>query len=257
MTNAQIPDTAQVYSESMQKNIPALIILPENYDASATKLTYPALYMLHGHSGDFIGYYFHMADLQTLANQYQMILVCPDGGYNSWYMDAPIGTDCKYETFISFELTSYVDKNYSTRPHKDSRAICGISMGGYGALYNAIRHPDIFGAAGSMSGAVDFTPFPTEWQLSDRLGPYLLNKKRWESYSLINMIGEIPKDLAILVDVGVRDFFVQVNRNFHNKLLQAHIPHDYIEREGDHDWNYWANACRFQMLFFHHFFNKS
>ena len=257
VVDAQLPDTVQVYSRSMHKNIPALVVLPEGYSTEDESVTYPTLYMLHGYSGDHIGFYFHVPDLQELSDKYKMILVCPDGGFNSWYMDAPADKSCRYETFISSELVSYIDSNYRSRPERASRAICGLSMGGYGALFNAIRHPDIFGAAGSMSGGMDFTPFPNQWELSERLGPFLQHKKIWESYSLVNMIGKIEKDLALIIDVGIDDFFLGVNRHFHRKLLTAGIPHDYTERPGAHDWKYWSNATRFQLLFFHHFFNRS
>lgn len=254
MSESQIPDTAQVFSEAMQKHIPTLIILPEDYRQDATQ-TYPVLYMLHGYSGDCYGYYYHMPDLQVLCNRYQMILVCPDGGYNSWYIDSPFGNDCKYETFISKEIVQYIDNQYHTRTDRASRAICGLSMGGHGALYNAIRHPNTFGAVGSMSGGVDFTPFPMEWELKDRLGLYPFNKKLWEAHCVTNMIQHIPNDLKILIDCGIDDFFMPVNRTFHEKLLKSHIPHDYTERPGGHDWEYWANATRFQLLYFHHYFN--
>jgi S-formylglutathione hydrolase FrmB len=254
---AQLPDTIQVYSKSMQKNIPALVVLPEGCDTSDESLTYPVLYLLHGYSGDCIGYYFHIPDLQELADGHQMILVCPDGGYNSWYLDAPADPKCRYETFISSELVGFIDSHYPSRPDRSSRAIAGLSMGGYGALFNAIRHPDVFGAAGSMSGGMDFSPFPTQWELGERLGNYLHHKKVWKRYSLVNMVGQIDKDLSLIIDVGVDDFFLNVNRNFHRKLLEAGVPHDYTERAGGHDWTYWANATRFQLLFFHHFFNKS
>jgi S-formylglutathione hydrolase FrmB len=256
LSQAQVPDTAQVFSHAMQKHIPTLVVVPQDYNPQDSSNTYPVLFMLHGYSGDYIGYYFHMPDLQTLCDQYQMILVCPDGGFNSWYLDAPYGNDCKYETFISKELVQFIDNQYLTRPDRKSRAICGLSMGGHGALYNAIKHPDVFGAVGSMSGGVDFTPFPLEWELSDRLGQYPFNKKLWEAHCVTNMIQHIPNDLKILIDCGVDDFFMPVNRTFHDKLLKARIPHDYIERPGGHDWEYWANATRFQLLYFYHFFNQ-
>lgn len=257
MLNARLPDTVQVYSKAMRKHIPALIVLPEGYNELDSLVTYPTLYMLHGYSGDHIGYYFHVPDLQKQADQYRMILVCPDGGYNSWYMDAPASTSCKFETFISSELVQFIDRKYNSRTERSSRAICGLSMGGYGAIFNAIKHPDVFGAAGSMSGCMDFVPFPLQWELSDRLGPYLQHKKTWESYSLVGMTGQIRRDLSLIIDVGVDDFFLNVNRNFHRKLLQVGVSHDYTERSGGHDWNYWANATRFQLLFFHNYFNQS
>ncbi len=61
-----------------------------------------------------------------------MILVCPDGGYNSWYFDSPIDLTSKYETHISNEVVNYIDTNYKTIPDRNHRVITGLSMGGMG-----------------------------------------------------------------------------------------------------------------------------
>lgn len=250
------PDTIFVFSETMQKKIPALVVTPESY-ANDETTSFPTLYMLHGYSGDYLGFFDYMPDLQLLANEYSIILVCPDGTYNSWYLDSPYTQECSYETFISKELVANIDDLYRTNKNKNQRAIMGLSMGGHGALYNAFRNPAVFGAAGSMSGGVDLTPFPLEWEIRDRLGDYILNKKRWEENSVTNMTNLIPKNFPFIIDCGVDDFFINVNRTFHEKLLKAKIPHDYIERAGDHNWDYWANATRFQILFFNYFFQQN
>ena len=62
--------------------------------------------------------------------------------------------------------------------------------------------------------------------------------------------------LALIIDCGVSDFFYPDNRKVHQKMLELKIPHDYIERPGNHSWNYWANAVEFQLLFFHKFFRE-
>ncbi len=233
----------------MDRKIPALILLPENHQNEESK-TFPTLYMLHGYSGDYMGFSDYMEDLQDLSNLYQIIFICPDGAYNSWYLDSPYGSDCLFETFISKELVQYVDENFRSIKNKNQRAIMGLSMGGHGALYNAFRNSEIFGAAGSMSGGLDFTPFPMEWEINHRLGAFLTHQKRWHEHCVTNMIHLIPKEFPLIIDCGVDDFFIKVNRVFHEKLLKANIPHDYTERSGEHNWDYWANATRFQILFF-------
>lgn len=130
-------------------------------------------------------------------------------------------------------------------------------MGGHGALYLAFKHQDIFGAAGSMSGGVDIRPFPLNWDMSKRLGSYAGNQERWEKNTVINMVHLLtPNSLAICIDCGTEDFFFQVNKNLHDKLLERNIPHDFIVRPGVHDWDYWFNAVQYQLLFMHNFFVK-
>ena len=68
--------------------------------------------------------------------------------------------ESRYETFISKELIAYTDKNLNAIPDRSKRAITGLSMGGHGAMWNAIRHQDVFGAVGTTSGGMDIRPFP-------------------------------------------------------------------------------------------------
>jgi S-formylglutathione hydrolase FrmB len=131
-------------------------------------------------------------------------------------------------------------------------------MGGHGALFLAFRHQDVFGAAGSMSGGVDLRPFPNNWDIRDRIGLQREHPDRWESHSVVNLLYLLDKPtFRILIDCGTGDFFYEINRNLHEKMLERNIPHDFIERPGVHNWDYWQNAVKYQILFFHLFFNQS
>ena len=78
-----------------------------------------------------------------LPIDYDIIIVCPDGNKTRWYFDSPVDSSSQYETYISKELISEVDKKYNTNASKNGRAITGLSMGGHGALYIAFKHQDI------------------------------------------------------------------------------------------------------------------
>ncbi len=66
-----------------------------------------------------------------------------------------------------------------------------------------------------------------------------------------------PKDsIAIIMDCGVEDFIIEMSRMAHQRMLTLKIKHDYIERPGKHDWNYWATAVEYQLLYFRNFFDK-
>jgi S-formylglutathione hydrolase FrmB len=166
---AAIVDTIQVYSQSMQKNIKAVVITPDNY-ANAKEL--PVVYLLHGYSGNHLDWITKAKGFEKAADQYNLIIVCPDGGYGSWYWNSPVDPKSQYETFVSVELVKAIDAMYKTIKDRTGRAITGLSMGGHGALYLAIRHQDVFGAAGSMSGGVDIRPFPNNWDMAKQLGTY-------------------------------------------------------------------------------------
>jgi len=194
--------------------------------------------------------------IQSYADQYNIIIVCPDGASTSWYFDSPVDSTMRYETYVVTELISEVDSKYKTIPDRLGRAITGLSMGGHGAFYLAFRHQDVWGAAGSMSGGLDIRPFPERWAIAQRLGPYVENQAVWDKNTVINMVYLLnEKDLKLIFDVGVNDFFYNVNKAMHVKLLASNIPHDYIERPGKHTWSYWENSIKYQLLFFNNYFN--
>ncbi|GAB3024717.1 alpha/beta hydrolase family protein [Niabella terrae] len=244
-------DTVLTHSPSMNKDIKAVIITPDNYDKSKQ---YPVVYLLHGYSGNYANWSKSAAVVQA-PDLYELIIVCPDGGFGSWYWDSPVDPAFKYETYVSKELVDWVDARYATIKNARGRAITGLSMGGHGGLYLGIKHPDIFGACGSMSGGVDIRPFPNNWDMSKRLGKYAEYPERWEKNTVINLVHLIePNTLKIIIDCGTSDFFYQVNQELHEKLLLRNIPHDYITRPGGHTWSYWQNAVKYQLLFMNNFF---
>jgi S-formylglutathione hydrolase FrmB len=245
-------DTLHVMSKAMNKRITNLAIIPDDY---SYQKEYPVLYMLHGAGDDYSSWLKISPDLPMYADQYGIIIILPDGGKTSWYFDSPIDSNMQYETYVASELVDIVDTRYKTIRHKEGRAITGLSMGGHGAFYLAIRHPDIWGAAGSMSGGLDIRPFPNGWDIAKRLGTYVDNKDIWEQHTVTNMLNLLNGQTTKLIfDCGVDDFFYSVNKQVHEKLLVLKIPHDYIERPGGHRLEYWQNAVKFQLLYFNEYF---
>ncbi|MEO6522487.1 MAG: alpha/beta hydrolase family protein [Mucilaginibacter sp.] len=251
-------DTVETYSLAMHKNIRAIIIKPDNYKQLTTL---PTVYLLHGHGSNNSAWLRNAPVIKELADQYQLLLVCPDGNISSWYVDSPIDSNWRYETYVGLELVKWVDEHYKTIKNSGGRAITGFSMGGHGSLYLAFKHQDIFGAAGSTSGGVDIRPFSNSWKIADVLGTYKDHPNNWENNTVINMTGLlIPGKLALIIDCGTEDFFYKVNLNFHNILLENKIPHDFITRPGAHNWAYWSNSIIYQLAFFNEYFrskNKS
>ena len=252
--NAATVDTVLTHSTAMHKDIKAVVIKPADY---LTHKKFPVLYLLHGFSGNYSDWILKVPAIAKLADQYQVIIVCADGNFASWYYDSPVNKDWQYETYVSTELVDYVDKHYTTINNRSGRAITGLSMGGHGALYLAFKHQDIFGAVGSMSGGVDIRPFADSFDIEQVLGKYNEHPEVWEKNTVINMVFLLkPNSLAITFDCGYDDFFYPVNVAFHNELLMRKIPHDFTVRPGAHSWEYWGNSINYQMLFFSRYFNK-
>jgi len=142
------------------------------------------------------------------------------------------------------------------------RVITGLSMGGHGAMYLSTRHPDLFCAAGTMSGAMDmnFTRYAINEDfrksIRDRyqtlLGTSDPNDPLFTENSIVSMTETIKKNgLPVIIDCGVNDFLIEANRELHRRLVYNGTPHDYSERPGAHSWPYWENSLPYHVLFFY------
>ena len=256
-------DTVSVASASMQKTYKAAVVLPDSY--AKNKTTYPVLYLLHGGGGHFSDWLKLTPDKSTvknLADQYNLIIVLPEGETFGWYLDSPYDKGSQFETHITKEVIPFVDKTYRTIKSNKGRVITGLSMGGHGAMYLSSRHPDLFCAAGTMSGAMDmnWTRYKINddfaKSLADRhmklLGTSNPNDQVFADNSIVNMAETIKKNgLPIIIDCGVDDFLIEANRELHRRLVYNGTPHDYTERPGAHSWPYWQNSLPYHVLFFH------
>ena len=248
-------DTINIPSASMHRNIRCVVIKPKNYYSFPD--FYPVVYLLHGWSGNYAQWLKVAPQLKAAVDEYPMLIICPDGGFDSWYMDSPVDSSIRYESFVARELPLYIDLHYKTMADPSKRAISGLSMGGHGAMYMAIKHPESFGAAGSMSGGLDLRPFPDKWGISKDLGEEKDHADNWEKNSVISLVDNLKNNqLWIQFDCGVDDPFIEVNRKTHEKLLQLKINHEYTERPGEHNDAYWQNAVDYQLFGFKRFFEK-
>ncbi len=241
-------DTISVFSPKMKKEVKSVVIVPENY---SERKHYPVVYLLHGYSDNYAKWVKTVPSIKTLATEHQMILVCPDGGFSSWYFDSPIDSTYQYESYITKDLLTYVDAHYATIADRSARAITGLSMGGHGALYLAIRNKNLFAHAGSMSGGVDLRFSTKKYDIAKRIGSVETNPQEWDNRSVVNMVGDLKnKELDMIIDCGVDDFFYQINAALHRRLMSLGIDHDYTERPGAHNWEYWTNSIQYQLLYF-------
>jgi S-formylglutathione hydrolase FrmB len=249
-------DTVSILSNSMHRAIKCVVIKPDLYKHKVTK--FPVVYFLHGYGGSYSNCITRIPQLKDYADTYQMIIVCPDGAFSSWYFDSPVDTTFMFETHVAFEVVNFVDTHYRTLANKDHRAICGLSMGGHGAFFLALRHPDIFGAAAAMSGGMDLSDSRNKFDILKRIGDTITQASRWHNLSIIYMIEQYTNTpVKLLFDCGNKDIFIESNRRLHQKMLSLKIPHDYTERFGEHNWDYWRNSIPYHLLFFRNFFNKS
>ncbi len=248
-TSASVVETLKVHSDVMNRDIPVVVVRP------STTAKCPVVYLLHGAFANENKWLEVKPTLPAIADEKQMIFVTPYV-LNSWYFDSPVNKEFMYETFITKELIPWIDAHYPTLADRSHRAVTGLSMGGHGALYLSTRHLDLFGAAASMSGGVDIRLFPLNWNLPDVLGEMAANRQSWDEHSVMECVKTLKNgDLAIAFDCGESDFFIEVNRALHARLLSLGIDHDFTTRPGGHTDQYWSNSLDYQLLFFQKFFN--
>jgi diacylglycerol O-acyltransferase / trehalose O-mycolyltransferase len=235
------------------------ILLPAGYRARPQR-RYPVLYLLHGADSDYRSWTRYGA-AEAITARAPMIVVMPDGGTMGWYTDwyeneRPVRP--AWETYHVGELVPWVDAHFRTIAGRRGRAIAGLSMGGYGALSYAARHPGTFVAAASFSGALEIGS-EAAW------GPRSGNAARWRAHLPISLAGRLrslellelrtgngepgPLDKSATRSgcgaCGVERFLYPANVRLHERLRRlgiAHVWDDY--GPGTHDWPYWRRDLR-------------
>jgi S-formylglutathione hydrolase FrmB len=236
------------------------VFLPADYDAEPTRL-WPVTYFTAGTMNRFSAFR-DALDGESLTAGYPSIVVSPDansGYWSDWYNAGAFGPP-KYETFVIDQLIPLIDQRFRTIADRSRRAIFGISMGGYGAMMLAARHPDMFGAAATLSGAVDSNLPINAAVLSlsstfddapqDAIyGPRLTQEVRWRGHNPTDLAGNLrglalqvrtangtlnptigeggdPNDaLSCAVEAGVYSASV----NLHDRLSELGVPHDWVD----------------------------
>jgi S-formylglutathione hydrolase FrmB len=250
----------------MNKMYKAAVVLPSSYAKS--KANYPVMYLLHGaygHFNDWLSKTPNKNLLHQLADQNDMIIVMPEGETFSFYLDSPVNKGSQFETYITQEVVTKIDKTYRTIIDRKGRFITGLSMGGHGALYLSGKHPELFCAAGSMSGVADMGSLITaesKERITKLMEPVFgtegKSQEVYASYAVLGMVTQMKTNkLALIIDCGVDDFLIESNRELHRRLVYEKVSHDYTERPGAHTWDYWENALPYHVLFFSKVFTSN
>ncbi len=223
-----------------------LIILPTDYET--IQMDYPLVFLLHGWSGNY-NQWNENVNLQEYADQYGFIFACPDGFYDSWYLDSPIIKEMKFERFFWNDLVKKILADY--RIDRKNIFITGLSMGGHGALTLFFKNLDFFRAAGSTSGIIDLSKFSGKWGIEKVLGKYDMNPHGWKKSSAIYLIGNMmDSNKKIIFDCGKEDFAFSVNEKLNEECQNLMIDHKFISGPGNHSHEYWKKSIKWHFDFF-------
>ncbi|ALG12686.1 alpha/beta hydrolase [Kibdelosporangium phytohabitans] len=142
-----------VRSEAVGREVGVRLLLPKDYRRAPYR-TWPTLYLLHGCCDGNTGHqsWTNKTDVEAFTANTHVLIVMPEGGPAGFYSDWLTGP--AWETFHLEELRRLVERKYRSG---HDRVVAGLSMGGFGALSYAARHPGFFKAAASYSGLVHTT----------------------------------------------------------------------------------------------------
>ena len=203
----------------------------------------PMIFLLHGYSGNY-KQWDNIMDAQKYADNYRFIIVCPDGLFDSWYLNSPVKTDSQFETFFFEELWPDMMKRYN--PDTSKIFISGLSMGGHGALYLFLKHPEKFRSAGSTSGVVDIEGTSTKYALMGLLGqPSGDNLNAWKAHSVVGNIAKLQNTKKTFIfDCGANDPFYKMNTELKATCDSLKIPATFISQPGAHNKAYWKGSIK-------------
>jgi S-formylglutathione hydrolase FrmB len=225
-------------------------LLPPSYDASTNK-TYPVLYLLHGLGQDSQslisdGIWNLVEDLQERKAIGEFVIITPNAG-NSFYINAKSGKP-RYEDFFIREFLPAMESKYRIGKTRATRAISGISMGGYGALRFAFKYPQLFSSVSAHSAALmeQLPKAAGAVGLGRFIGPAFgvpLDVSYWKSNSpfVAARTAQI-NGLKIYFDCGDHDDygFESGAASLHKILSDRHIAHEFHIYPGGHDWAYFS-----------------
>lgn len=249
MSAQPIIDT--LFAPSLGQSRAVVILLPAPYDSAAR---YPVLYLLHGFGGNHLDWT-ERTGIEEFVAQWPLIVVMPDGG-NSWYVNSRTRASDRYEDYIVTDVRLHVENRY--RVDSTRRAIAGLSMGGYGALVLAMRHPDLYQFAGSLSGAVvvprsllrpeDVPPRPTiRTTQEEAFGEP--TEQLLDAYDLRRLVSTLTPSTSpyFYLVTGIQDALVEflpAQRALTEEYRTAQLPYEYHETPGGHSWSYWDREIR-------------
>lgn len=243
--------TCHFFSEVLSVSTSMTVILPERTTSQIgqknvrSKDKVPVLYLLHGFSDDHT-IWTRRTSIERYAAEYGIAVVMPQVDH-SFYSDMKYGR--KYWTFLSEELPAKARSFFPLSEKREDNFVAGLSMGGYGAFKWALRRPDVFAAAASLSGALDLPAriekekgesHPVAKALYQVFGDQQIKNTKDDLFYLIEQLLENNKEFPqLFLACGTEDFLRENNEAFYKFATDRDLPLTAVFTEGSHEWGYW------------------
>lgn len=233
----------EFHSAALNTNERFFIYVPAGYATNNQR--YPVLYMLHG-GGDrreWVNYgLISTVDNMISTNKVPpMIIVLPQGD-QSYFVNHQNGP--KWGDYMSKDIVPYIDSNYLTLPDAKHRAIGGLSMGGWGALYQAFSHPDEFGVVGAHAASL---------RSDDGSMSFLPRGDAFKNFDPVQLASSAGiTNTHVWLDVDQQDPWLKRDQELHNRLDQRHIANEWHVYPGQHGGSYWHDHLQDYVNFYAH-----
>jgi putative tributyrin esterase len=226
------------HSASLERDISYRVILPVGA-LSAGKL--PVVYLLHGSGGDFREWT-NDSDVARFAEK-GLILVMPEGE-SSYYTNSVDRPNDRFEDYIVKDLIADVEARFPA--DRTRRAIVGSSMGGFGAINLAFKHPELYNFVGALSPAIDVPSRPFSIK---RISQYRSHASIFGAWGSGTRHENDPFVLGQKVDPGSVPFIyatcgeqeglLPASRLFFALLAKRNFRYEFHSGPGGHNWNQW------------------
>ncbi len=245
-----------IYSHALYSNISFNICLPtptsgDPVDYRTLRRDYgyeaglPVAYLLHGMYGDAYSWN-RFSNVDRYAQDRRIAVVTCSAG-NHFYQNVPEGL--AWETFFTEELPAYICALFPVSPRREDTYIGGFSMGGYGAWHLALKAPEVYSRAASMSGALDIaklyqdaklTPQPSPFHWKALFGdPEKLEGSGSDLFAQYRQCVEKGCVPALYQACGTEDFLYRMNLDARDRFRSMGCDLTWTEGPGGHDWEFW------------------
>lgn len=252
--------SCKLRSDVMQTTVDVQLYFPTDLPAEVGNQVKGVITLLHGFTncGDS---WMQMTAAERYAADNGLVLVAPDCG-NSFYHDMKFGG--AYHTFVTQELPDQLGRIFRLPREREKNFIAGLSMGGYGALYLGLSHPELYAGCASFSGAVDVRYM---FEKGDRalllpvfgpiFGEDLVFPEDSDLYALFERVSRLDaaSQPKILLTNGLEDTPVyeirQQNDRLHAAVKELPLAHyRRMEWTGVHEWNFWDRSLVYAIDYF-------
>ena len=227
------------YSEQLELGTSMNVVLPQPESAPATAP--PVLYLLHGLSDDHTAWT-RYTSIERYAEDKGLAVVMPQV-HRSFYADEVHGL--KFWSFLAEELPAVVQRFFRVSDRREDTFVAGLSMGGYGAMKLALRQPERFAKAATLSGALDLAD-ADDWDKRPHMRP-LIDRVFADrpiagtSDDLLHLLQTVdPTELPeLMLRCGSEDHLIAQNERFVAACAENKVQLDAAFTPGEHEWSYW------------------